>query len=155
LCEHACLKETRSPKLPGSCAQRRVQQPSSSPCESIVFQLPSNSSFLRTDNDEVRATVANNYCFRTRKLNRNRRPHVTAVWGGDICSTGDTRRGGLGNDVKQYLANLARAGSDRVSLFVLERINLPIRVQGKDHWFSVHFSKPPVTLWISFIRCGT
>src|SRR4029079_10324946 len=87
------------------------------------------------------------------KLNRNSRPHVPALWSGHVYSAGYTRRSWLGNDVKQYLANLARAGSDRVPLFVLERIDLSIRIQGEDHWFCVHAHNLPfVALWTSVIR---
>ena len=88
--------------------------------------------------------------FPDRKLNRNRRPHVTPLCGRDIYLARDTLRSGLGNDVKQYLANLACAGSDRVSLFVLKRINLPIGIQGKDHWFSVHSLRNPLSPFDQF-----
>ncbi len=104
-----------------------------------------HSSFLRTDNDDVHLPWALAHCFLDRKLDSNGRPHVTSLWSGNIYSAGNTRRGRLGNDVKQYFANLARAGSDRVPLLVLERINQSICVQGEDHWFSVHSQTLPLS----------
>ena len=105
-----------------------------------------HSSFLRTDNDDVHLTVGIwPTVFRTRKLDSDGRPHVTSLWSGNVYATGNTRRGRLGNNVKQYFANLACAGSDRVSLFVLERVNQSICVQGKDHWFSVHSQNLPLS----------
>jgi hypothetical protein len=76
--------------------------------------------------------------YPTRELYRYRRPNVRALGTGDIYFAGNTWRGGLGNYVKQYLAHLTRTGADRVPLFILQRVDLTVSVQGKNHWFSVH-----------------
>ena len=76
--------------------------------------------------------------LRTRKLYRNSRPHITSLRCGNVHSTGNAGRGWLGNDVEQHLANLARTGANRVPLFILERIDSSIVIQGEDHRFSVH-----------------
>ena len=74
----------------------------------------------------------------TRKLYRYRRPNIRALGTGDIYLSGNTWRGGLSNYVKQNFAHLTRTGADRVPFFILQRVDLSVSVQGKNHWFSVH-----------------
>ena len=78
-----------------------------------------------------------------RKLDCDSRPNVGPLRNGDVYFTGNTWRGWFSNDVKQNFANLTSAGSDRISFFVLQRVNLSICVQGKDYWFRVHVQKSP------------
>ena len=80
---------------------------------------------------------------RTRKLDRDSGLYIRASGNGDVYLAGNALRGWLGDDVKQNLANLSRAGSDRVPLFVLERIDLPIYVKGANYWCCVHLQKTP------------
>src|SRR5688500_17054372 len=82
---------------------------------------------------------------RTGKLYRNGRPHVTSLRSGYVQCTGNAGRSWLGNNVEQNLANLACAGADRVSLLVLECVDCSIRIQRKDHRFSVHMHNPPLS----------
>lgn len=48
----------------------------------------------------------------------------------------NTLRSRFSNYVKQHFAHFPGAGPDRVSLFILQGIDPPIRVQGKNHWFT-------------------
>ena len=142
------------PASGGIIARQTACQLRTAPCASAC-QQPVSLSFsdlvTHTHRSSAPTTMTSIYrghwptVFWTRKLDSNGRPHVTSLWSGNIYSAGNTRRGRLGNNVKQYFANLARAGSDRVPLLVLERINQSICVQGEDHWFSIHSQTLPLS----------
>ena len=109
------------------------------PVKLIVSSAPNN--------DEVRGRGGTDPGPRLerRKLNSDSRPHITALRSGYVYSTGNAGRGWLSNNVKQHFANLARTGANRVPLFILERIDGSICVQGEDHRFSEHFQNLPLS----------
>jgi hypothetical protein len=69
-------------------------------------------------------------------LDSYRSPHVRSLCGRNL--PGNTLRGWFSNYVEQNFAYLARACANRVPLLILQSIDLPVWVEGKDHWFSVH-----------------
>ena len=90
---------------------------------------------LRTDNDEVKATVP---AALTLKLYSYGRPYIRPL----RIQFARRGRGGLGDYIKQNFAHLARSRSYRVALLVLEGINLSALVERKNRWLSGHSSTP-------------
>ena len=84
------------------------------------------------------AGARNRTAARPESLYRYSSPNVGALGNGDIYLAGNTWRGWLSYDVKQNFAHLTRTGADRVPFFILQRVDLSVSVQGKNHWFSVH-----------------
>src|SRR5437868_4418210 len=95
---------------------------------------------LRTVNDELKVMILSQTanCGQTRKLYSNRSTHIRSLCGWNVNSARNALRSRFGNDVEQHFTHFPRARSDRVALFVLKSVNLTVRVQGKNHRFSVH-----------------
>ena len=76
--------------------------------------------------------------FLVAKLNRYSSTHIGPLSNQDFCARRNRACEWLGDDVQQDFAHLTSAGSDCVSLLILEQVNLALKVQWKDHRFRVH-----------------
>ena len=76
-------------------------------------------------------------------------PHIGSLCNWNINSSRYTGRCRLGDDVKQYLTHFTCAGSDGISLFVLEGVNPAVDIQGQNHWFGEHLLFSPGRLGAS------
>jgi len=64
------------------------------------------------------------------KLYRYSCPHVGSLRNRYAIPSRYTRRRRLGDNVQQYFAHLTRAGSNCVSLFILEGVDPAVDIQG-------------------------
>jgi hypothetical protein len=75
-------------------------------------------------------------------LNRHSCPHIRLLRNEDLSAAANRGREWLRDDVQQDFAHLAATCSDRVSLLILQQVNLTLKIQWKDHGCGVHLFTP-------------
>ena len=130
--------------LPESCCPTTLQLAHS--LEQSIAQLPCISSFSSAQiNDEVK-TTGSALLPSIDGSDRDSSAHVRSLCGWNIYSARDALSCRFGDDIQQDFAHLTCASPDSISLFILQSVDLTIRVQGKNHRFVVHFGKKTPSL---------
>ena len=72
------------------------------------------------------------------KLDRYSGADIRLLRNQDFCARRNRAREWLGDEVQQNFAHLVGARADRVPLFILQQVNLALKIERKDHRFRVH-----------------